>query len=224
MGLLETDQKGLCILDVIRVFIHIQNNAGRGGVLSRIQRELSSAFRQGEFQRIFVVGVGTAGIGDGYMVGVRPAAGEVKCSILGGCLMRIIPLRTVFIAVAVVRSYRNTAGVERIRAFVICAVKILIEENLPSDNARLEFHLDPGQGVVTLIRRIAHGIGGHTAGSEVDLTAHQVRVLLKRRLQSHVDFQLGVFRDRRNLRLRRNADHFDFSPPLSLFFLGSTPR
>ena len=123
MGLLETDQKGPCILDVIRSFIHIQNNAGRGGVLSRIQRELSSAFRQGEFQRIIAVGVGAAGIGDGYMVGVRPAAGEFKCSILGGCLMRIRFLRTVFIAVAVVRFYRNIACVKFIRAFVICAVK-----------------------------------------------------------------------------------------------------
>ena len=81
MGLLEADQKGLRILDVIRIFIHIQNNAGRGGVLSRIQRELSPAFRQGEFQRIIAVGVGAAGIGDDHMVGVRPAACEFKCSI-----------------------------------------------------------------------------------------------------------------------------------------------
>ena len=81
MRLLEADQKGSCILDVIGLLVHIQNNAGRGGVLSRIQRELSSAFRQGEFQRIFVVGVGAARVGDSHMVGVRPAACEFKFSI-----------------------------------------------------------------------------------------------------------------------------------------------
>ena len=37
MRLLEADQKGSCILDVIGRLVHIQNNAGRGGVLSRIQ-------------------------------------------------------------------------------------------------------------------------------------------------------------------------------------------
>ena len=195
MGLLETDQKGPCIIDVIGLLVHIQNNAGRGSVLSRIQRELSSAFRQGEFQRIFAVGVGAAGIGDDYMVGVRPAAGECKCSICGSCLMRSIPLRTGFIAVAVVRFYRNIACVKFIRAFVICAVKVFIDKNLTANDARLELHLYTRQGVVPLIRRIAHGIGGHTAGSEVDLTAHQVYVLIKHRLETHIDFQLRVLRD-----------------------------
>ena len=109
--------------------------------------------------------------------------------------MRSIPLRTVCIAVAMVRFYRNTACVERIRVFVICAVKVFIDKNLTGNDARLELHLNAGQRVVTLIRRIAHGIGGHTAGSEVDLTAHQVCVLIKHRLQSHVDFQFGVLRD-----------------------------
>ena len=109
--------------------------------------------------------------------------------------MRSISLRTVLIAVAVVRFYRNTACVKFIRAFVICAVKVFIDKNLTGNDARLEFHLNAGQGVVTLIRRIAHGIGGHTAGSEVDLTAHQVCVLIKHRLQTHIDFQLRVLRD-----------------------------
>ena len=68
-----------------------------------------------------------------------------------GCLMRSIPLRTVFIAVAVVRFYRNTACVKFIRAFVICAVKVFIDKNLTGNDARLEFHLDPGQGVMALI-------------------------------------------------------------------------
>ena len=131
MGLLEADHQALRAIDVIRRFVHIQNNAGRGGVLSRIQREFSSAFRQGEFQRIIAVGVGAARIGDSHMVGVRPAAGEFKCSILGGCLMRIRSLRTGFIAVAVVRFYRNTTGVEHIRVFVICAVKVFIDKILP---------------------------------------------------------------------------------------------
>ena len=81
MRLLEADQKGPCILDVIGFLVHIQNNAGRSGVLTRIQRELSSAFRQGEFQRIFAVGVGAARVGDSHMVGVRPAACEFKFSI-----------------------------------------------------------------------------------------------------------------------------------------------
>ena len=151
MRLLEADQKGSCILDVIGLLVHIQNNAGRGGVLSRIQRELPSAFRQGEFQRIIAVGVGAAGIGDDYMVGVRPAAGEFKCSILGGCLMRSIFLRTVFIAVAVVRFYHNTACVKFIRAFVICAVKVFIDKNLTANDARLELYLNAGQRIVTLI-------------------------------------------------------------------------
>ena len=195
MGLLEANHQILRILDVIRIFIHIQNNAGRGGVLSRIRRELSSAFRQGEFQRIIAVGVGAARIGDGYMVGVRPAAGEFKCSICGGCLMRSIPLRTVCIAVAVVRFYRNTVGVERIRAFVIYAVKVFIDKNLTANDARLELYLNAGQRIVTLIQRIAHGIGGHTTGSEVDLTTHKVRVPIKRRLQSHINFQFGILRD-----------------------------
>ena len=195
MGLLQANHQILCRSVVILLLIHIQNNAGRSGVLSRIQRELSSAFRQGEFQRIIAVGVGAARIGDSHMVGVRPAAGEFKCSILGGCLMRIRSLRTGFIAVAVVRFYRNTTGVEHIRVFVICAVKVFIDKNFTANDARLELHLNAGQRVVTLIRRIAHGIGGHTAGSEVDLTAHQVCVLIKHRLQSHVDFQFGVLRD-----------------------------
>ena len=195
MRLLEADQKGSCILDVIGLLVQIQNNAGRGGVLSRIRRELSSAFRQGEFQRIIAVGVGAARIGDGYMVGVRPAAGEFKCSICGGCLMRSIPLRTVCIAVAVVRFYRNTVGVERIRAFVIYAVKVFIDKNLTANDARLELYLNAGQRIVTLIQRIAHGIGGHTTGSEVDLTTHKVRVPIKRRLQSHINFQFGILRD-----------------------------
>ena len=81
MGLLEADQKRPCILDVIGLLVHIQNKAGRGGVLSRIQRELSSAFRQGEFQRIIAVGFGAAGVSDSHMVGVRPAACEFKISI-----------------------------------------------------------------------------------------------------------------------------------------------
>ena len=37
MRLLEADQKGSCILDVIGLLVQIQNNAGRSGVLSRIQ-------------------------------------------------------------------------------------------------------------------------------------------------------------------------------------------
>ena len=76
MWLLQANHQILRIRDVIRIFIHIQNNAGRGGVLSRIQREFSSDFRQGEFQRIIAVGVGAAGIGDDHVVGVRPAAVE----------------------------------------------------------------------------------------------------------------------------------------------------
>ena len=109
--------------------------------------------------------------------------------------MRSIPLSAVFIAVAVVRFYRNTAGVERIRVFVICAVKVFIDKNLTANDARLELHLNARQRVMTLIQRIAHGVRRHTAGSEVDLTAHKVRVLIKHRLQSHVDFQLRVSRD-----------------------------
>ena len=109
--------------------------------------------------------------------------------------MRSIPLRTVFIAVAMVRFYRNTACVKFIRAFVICAVKVFIDKKLTANDARLELHLNAGQRVVSLIQRIAHGVGGYTAGSEVDLTAHKVRVLIKHRLQSHVDFQLRVSRD-----------------------------
>ena len=223
MGLLEADQKGLCIRDVIRIFIHIQNNAGRGGVFSRIQRELSSAFRQGEFQRVFAVGIGAGGFGDSHMVGVRPAAGEFKCSILGGCLMRSTPLRTVFIAVAVVRFYRNTACVKFIRVFFICAVKVFIDKNLTANDARLELYLNAGQRIVTLIQRIAHGIGGHTAGSEVDLTAHQICVAIKRRFQAYVDLQFSILRDTLSLFRSRDADHFDCFPLRSLLCLGSTP-
>ena len=81
MGLLQANHQILCRSDVIGGLVHIQNDAGRGGVLPRIQRELSSAFRQGEFQRIFAVGVGAAGVCDSHMVGVRPAACEFKFSI-----------------------------------------------------------------------------------------------------------------------------------------------
>ena len=81
MGLLQANHQILCRSVVILLLIHIQNNAGRGGVLSHIQREFSSAFRQGEFQRIFAVGVGAAGVCDSHMVGVRPAACEFKISI-----------------------------------------------------------------------------------------------------------------------------------------------
>ena len=82
MGLLQANHQILCRSDVIGGLVHIQNDGCRGDVLSRIQQELSSSFRQGEFQRIFVVGVRRiAGIGDDYMVGVRPAACEFKCSI-----------------------------------------------------------------------------------------------------------------------------------------------
>ena len=137
--------------------------------------------------------------------------------------MRSILLSAVFIAVAVVRFYRNTACVKFIRVFFICAVKVFIDKNLTGNDARLELYLNAGQGVVTLIQRIAHGIGGHAAGSEVDLTAHQIRVPFKHRLQTHVDFQFGILRDRSSVRLRRNADHFDCFPLRSLFFIGGTP-
>ena len=109
--------------------------------------------------------------------------------------MRSIPLSAVFIAVAVVRFYHNTVFVKFIRAFVICAVKVFINKNLTANDARLELYLNAWQRVVTLIQRIAHGVRRHTAGSEVDLTAHKVRVLIKRRLQTHVDFQFGILRD-----------------------------
>lgn len=94
-----------------------------------------------------------------------------------------------------VRLYRNTACVKFIRVFFICAVKVFIDKNLSGNDARLELYLNAGQRVVTLIRRIAHGVGGYPTWSEVDLTAHKVRVLIKRRLQSHINFQFGVLRD-----------------------------
>ena len=109
--------------------------------------------------------------------------------------MRFIPLRTVFIAGAVVRFYHNTVFVKFIRAFVICAVKVFINKNLTANDARLELYLNAGQRVVTLIQRIAHGVRRYPTWSEVDLTTHKVRVLIKRRLQSHINFQFGVFRD-----------------------------
>lgn len=52
--------------------------------------------------------------------------------------MRSIPLSAVFIAVAVVRFYRNTACVKFIRVFFICAVKVFIDKNLTANDARLE--------------------------------------------------------------------------------------
>ena len=54
---------------VIRFFIHIQNNGSGDGILALVRLELPSAFRQGEFQRIIAVGVGTAGVCDSHMVG-----------------------------------------------------------------------------------------------------------------------------------------------------------
>ena len=109
--------------------------------------------------------------------------------------MRSILLSAVFIAVAVVCFYRNIACVKFIRVFFICAVKVFIDKNLTANDARLELYLNAGQRIVTLIQRIAHGIGGHATWSEVDLTTHKVRVLIKRRLQTHVDFQFGILRD-----------------------------
>ena len=129
------------------------------------------------------------------MIGIRPATGKSKCSICGSCLMRILSLRTVFIAIAVVRFYRNTVLVKFIRTFVIYAVKVFIDKNLTANDARLELYLNAGQRIVTLIQRIAHGVRRYPTWSEVDLTTHKVRVLIKRRLQSHVDFQFSVFRD-----------------------------
>ena len=65
--------------------------------------------------------------------------------------MRSILLSAVFIAVAVVCFYRNTACVKFIRVFFICAVKVFIDKNLTGNDARLELYLSAGQGVVTLI-------------------------------------------------------------------------
>ena len=109
--------------------------------------------------------------------------------------MRRIPLSAVFIAVAVVRFYRNTVCIKFIRVFFICAVKVFIDKNLTANDARLELYLNAGQRIVTLIRRIAHGVRRYPTWSEVDLTTHKVRVLIKLRLQSHINFQFGDLRD-----------------------------